>query len=182
MKLIKNFFITNIKIKLLFVFLILNGLQVNVYSTENEIRPYPFKFYNSCERVSGMEEFKKCYLGYLSDEELNSVFIKDPTNRLFNEDQPLFYKKQLKIEKFEGGFYRSAPNSVLHGVFYLFTTTDSKDKNYNFSLVEDAWDCARNYYLSRVIARGPSLDKMNFLKENFKEYMRSSYQIPMCNE
>ena len=181
MKLIKNFLITNIKIKFLLVFLILNGLQVKVYPTENEIRPYPFKFYNSCERVSGMEKFKKCYLGNLSYEELNSVFIKDPTNRLLSEDQPLFYKKQLKIEKFEGGFYRSAPNSVLHGVFYLFTNTDSKDKNYNFILVEDAWDCDRNYYLSRNIARGPSLDKMNFLKENFKEYMRSSYQIPMCN-
>ena len=170
------------KIRLILILLSLHSFQINVYPSESEIRPFPFKFYNSCKNLFGNEKYKKCSLGIISKEELNSAILKDPNNRRFYEAWP-FYKKELRIELFEDGFYRSKSNSVMHMSFQLYTNTDSQNKDFNFSLTEDAWDCSRNYYLSRVIARGSTLDKMKFLKTDFKQYDSFSKPdaMPLCN-
>ena len=179
---IKNFYSNNFKIRFLFVFLIFNLFQVDVYSSDNDIRPFPFELYNSCKNLFSSES-KKCSLGNISEEELNSAILRDHTNRLFNKIGPHFYKNELKIELFGGGFYRAAPNSIVHMYFQLYTNSDSKDENYNFSLVQDAWDCSRNYYLSRVFARGPSLDNMKSLNKGFRQYESFSNPdaMPLCN-
>ena len=73
---IKNFHSNNLKIRFFLVFLILNLFQIDVYSSENDIRPFPFELYNSCKNLFSSEFETFSSIGYIQKKKLNKDKIE----------------------------------------------------------------------------------------------------------